>query len=637
VRRHITLLLLAALVSPAAFAQAPHAVPPLQLGSGMVLVERGWRTQPGNNPAWAQPDFDNSAWQSATLSTHTQLPAGPRWYRLRLHLNPGEPPLALLIMAPGGSFELWIDGKRVPGFLIASWLRMFSSHEFVIPLPSGGGETEIALRVSFPPYLAETYGGTISVYLGGTPVVENAASASRDRRFLNYLPSALFNIALALTGIGVFVLFFAQRPRLEYLWLGLYFLILGASTALWRAVDGGLLPYWVNSLLADPIIYPALICQIEFSFAFIQRKVDRGWRACEWLLFAAMPVAILSAAGLFPTPAYWLIEILASLVVGLGLPILLFVHFRRGNREAGLLILPSLLPAVGVASSDVFTVGTALGIPVFGLSQDIVVSWAGIQISLVDIANVGFLLAIGALLLLRFTRISHQQARAAAELEAAQRIQSLLLRRTQPESLYAHIEVVYRPAQEVGGDFFHTTQIAGATRVVMGDVSGKGMGAAMLVSVLLGALDNSADSNPAAVLRNLNVILLARQQGSFATCVCALLVPDGALTLANAGHLAPYRNGDEIPVESALPLGIAADATYPESNFQLAPGDVLTFLSDGVVEAQSSTGELFGFDRTREISCQSAEEISRAAQAFGQQDDITVLTLQFAPAEVVHA
>lgn len=70
---------------------------------------------------------------------------------------------------------------------------------------------------------------------------------------------------------------------------------------------------------------------------------------------------------------------------------------------------------------------------------------------------------------------------------------------------------------------------------------------------------------------------------------------------------------------------------------QLAPGDTLTFLSDGVVEAQSPSGELFGFEQTREISNQSADEIARAAQAYGQEDDITVLTLAFAPVEVLHA
>jgi serine phosphatase RsbU (regulator of sigma subunit) len=80
---------------------------------------------------------------------------------------------------------------------------------------------------------------------------------------------------------------------------------------------------------------------------------------------------------------------------------------------------------------------------------------------------------------------------------------------------------------------------------------------------------------------------------------------------------------------------------YNETALQLAPGETLTFLSDGVVEAQSPTGELFGFERTAAISIQTAEEIARAASTHGQQDDITVLTLTFAPASalagVVHA
>lgn len=81
-------------------------------------------------------------------------------------------------------------------------------------------------------------------------------------------------------------------------------------------------------------------------------------------------------------------------------------------------------------------------------------------------------------------------------------------------------------------------------------------------------------------------------------------------------------------------VGIAHDASYSESTVVLAPNDQLTFLSDGIVEAQSPAGELFGFDRTRAISTQSAESIARAAQNYGQEDAITVLTLSFVPAEV---
>jgi len=98
--------------------------------------------------------------------------------------------------------------------------------------------------------------------------------------------------------------------------------------------------------------------------------------------------------------------------------------------------------------------------------------------------------------------------------------------------------------------------------------------------------------------------------------------------MANAGHLSPYRGGVEIELDSGLPLGLAADVVYGETVIELAAGDRLTLLSDGVVEAMNAEHELYGFERTREISEQSAHAIAVAAQAFGQEDDITVVTVE---------
>jgi hypothetical protein len=121
------------------------------------------------------------------------------------------------------------------------------------------------------------------------------------------------------------------------------------------------------------------------------------------------------------------------------------------------------------------------------------------------------------------------------------------------------------------------------------------------------------------------------------TCVAVRVDPDGRCLIANAGYLSPYRNGEEVSMESCLPLGVTSDVRYVESALSLAAGETLTFLSDGVVEARNARGELFGFERTRAIIRNSAEDIARGAQSFGQQDNITVLTLTFAPAEVLHA
>ncbi|MGB8845440.1 MAG: PP2C family protein-serine/threonine phosphatase, partial [Terracidiphilus sp.] len=386
-----------------------------------------------------------------------------------------------------------------------------------------------------------------------------------------------------------------------------------------------------------PTVYFSTIAQIEFTFSFIDRRVARPWRIYEMVLLVPPAFLVLPAwFGLISRGLFNVDEILMIVPAAILLPLMLLAWYRRGNREAGWLILPSLLPMLSIALSDVGIIGAYLGWPrIAALGDPIPIGILSIESS--DIGDLLFLLAIGIVMFFRFTRVSRQQARAAAELEAAQRVQSLLLHSAQNVASSLRIHAVYRPAEEVGGDFFHTAQIAGVARVVVGDVSGKGLGAAMLVSAVIGALDTMHDADPAAVLRALNQLLLVRQQGGFATCLCASVSPGGLIAFANAGHLAPYRNGDEVPLESGLPLGIAPDATYTESTIQLAPNDRLTFLSDGVVEAQTPTGELFGFERTQAISTQSAEAIAAAAQAFGQEDDITVLTLTFAAAEVLHA
>lgn len=94
--------------------------------------------------------------------------------------------------------------------------------------------------------------------------------------------------------------------------------------------------------------------------------------------------------------------------------------------------------------------------------------------------------------------------------------------------------------------------------------------------------------------------------------------------------LCDHVDGEELPLENGLPLGLTVESTYPETTLSLRPGAQLTILTDGVIEARSASGELFGFERAAAIASQSAEAIAHAAQAFGREDDITVLTLSFA-------
>jgi hypothetical protein len=227
--------------------------------------------------------------------------------------------------------------------------------------------------------------------------------------------------------------------------------------------------------------------------------------------------------------------------------------------------------------------------------------------------------------------MSRQQALLEGELAAAREVQQVIL----PEQAEAvpgfKVESVYQPARQVGGDFFQVLPAGqGGLLFGFGGVAGRGFPPAMLVSVLIGAIRGVAEytKDPVEILGRLNERLIGRTQGGFSTALVARIAADGGVTIANAGHLSPYLDGQEIELQGALPLGVVKNAAYQVTRFHLPQGSRLTFYSDGVVEAQNAKGELFGFERGKAISTQSAAAIVEAATQFGQEDDITVVTIE---------
>ena len=227
-----------------------------------------------------------------------------------------------------------------------------------------------------------------------------------------------------------------------------------------------------------------------------------------------------------------------------------------------------------------------------------------------------------------------RQLRAETELELAHQLQNQLLVTPASQAIPGFsVESVYQAASEVGGDFFFLSPGAdGSLTAVLGDVSGKGLVAAMRVSMILGVLRREPSREPAKVLRGLNEALLPQAGTSqprveFTTACCVHLEHSGRYRLANAGHIPPFVDGVEIATPPALPLGLAADQDYVEVCGLLAVGKRLVLLSDGVVEARSRSGELYGFERLAELTKKPAQEIANVAMRFGQEDDISVLTI----------
>jgi hypothetical protein len=220
----------------------------------------------------------------------------------------------------------------------------------------------------------------------------------------------------------------------------------------------------------------------------------------------------------------------------------------------------------------------------------------------------------------------------AAELKAASSVQQMLLQSASRPTPGFHVDSIYLPASEVGGDFFFVSSAPdGSLTAVVGDVSGKGLTAAMRVAMILGVLSSETSHDPGEILFGLNNTLTSQGQLGFTTACCIRISLSGEYTLANAGHIAPYLSGRELDTPPALPLGLVAEQTYELTHGCLAPGERLVLMSDGVPEARSATGELYGFDRLSSLTLLAAREIAEAAQRFGQEDDITVLTLAIAP------
>ena len=234
------------------------------------------------------------------------------------------------------------------------------------------------------------------------------------------------------------------------------------------------------------------------------------------------------------------------------------------------------------------------------------------------------------------------------ELRVARRIQQASLPKEVPELAGWQIAHHYQPAREVGGDFYDFLELGdGHLGLVVGDATGKGMPAALVMSTTLGMLRAVAPSldSPGEVLRRINEALSAHiPPSTFVTCFYAILEPEsGRLLYANAGHNLPCRRHDGQADElraRGMPLGLIPGMAYEEKEAMLETGDSVLFYSDGLVEAHDpQRREMFGFPRLREFVGRHGEEgvpvdflmeelYSFVGENWEQEDDITLLTLQ---------
>ena len=639
------------------------AQPAIVLGNATVELTGPWRFHTGDNPAWAEQGFDDSAWSTVDLTppqgsrdpyigstgfvpgwTSQGYPgySGFAWYRLRVNLRDSAVG-GLALKMPNDvddAYQVFADGKLIGEFGrfsrkgVANYISQ--PRTFTLPAGEGNGPVTLAIRMWMDPHtllVEDSAGG-----MHGPPVLGQAPTLTAmdrldwdavDRSTFAALPEAAI---LLLAMLVAFSLFGQSSSESAYFWLGVNCVVL-----LLVIVAGEVMLYttWVPAMpavfLRDVILLSVqMALWIVFWASWFRLNRGPKFFGAVWLLVVLQALGTaLERAPLYGRllPVHELTWV-SPLVLGIKLLLaaaLCWVALGGilKNRTEGLLALPAVaLTGLAQYQRELQLFHAPILFMVFGY-----------VVTANQIATALSLSIITVLLLRRFINSQRIREHWQLEIEQARQVQHVLI----PESTYSipgfALESEYRPSQQVGGDFFQIVPGEdGSVLAIIGDVSGKGLRAAMLVSLIVGAVRTLVKftRDPVEILRGINERLYGRLHNQFVTCLALHITADGEATIANAGHLPPFLNGSELALAGSIPLGMVESAPIEESTLLLKPGDRIILLTDGIVEAQNEKRELFGFDRMGQLALQdcSSVEIASAAQEFGQDDDITVLRIQ---------
>ena len=667
--RHLALILLL-LYGARANAQSTGAEPAthdgtvasVTLGRSAADLFGPWRFHTGDDPGWAQPGFDDSHWESVDLDSPDDGPtpelgtsgfvagwtsrghpnySGYAWYRLRVHVQGSDGKLAIKMPDVfDDAYQVFVDGRQIGqfGHFGETHVWVYPSQPRGFPLPAAVTNGTITIAIRMWMNSATRFSGPDAGGLHGPPMLGSAETIT-DRVALDWdaldhdVGSGFLEMLVLLLALVVASAhFLLDRKDKAYLLLAFVSLATLLGNLILQLGNYSTLLSTTFVLIARDVVLTPLRIGLWVLFFATWFHVARSRRfvqlVCILVAMLAVDTLMLRpplhgqlvpmAAGPYLDPALvWIKLALAGT--------LFWVAYKgiRKHRREGWLALPAILLA-GAANyqHELRLAHVRVQYAVFGY-----------KISLGQLSTMMSLLLVTALASRRFFLSQRQRVQYQLEVEQAGELQQVIIPREVPRLTGLTVESEYRPSRDVGGDFFqiipHVSD--GSVLIVVGDVTGKGLSAGMLGALIVGAIDTAAAHNPspAAILSSINERLCAR---NLATATCLILRIDANRTLvaANAGHLLPYINHAELQMEGALPLGTIPGLEYDSVRCELAQGDVITMMTDGVVEGQNDRGDLFGFERVEQMVTQnaSASEIANAVQQFGQEDDILILKVR---------
>ena len=645
---------------------AAGGAPALQidgLGKGTAPLDGPWQFHLGDDPAFAQPQTPDSVGVRGWEQIAADQPWGAQGHRsytgygwYRKHLS--------LASAPGASPDLYLFIRRIDDVYAVYWNgQLVSQYGGFPPNPAywysqmgqiarlgPARDGVLAIRVWKAPL--DSFDSGLQGGFNFVPVVGglNAVTAEKTTLDYNWLRGRQYYFALqSLYGLGMFLGLLAWlRNRSQRVLLAMA--AFGGSPVIAMFLVGLRLPFSFNFALGW--LQPVLGLQdigLWFLLLYLldlagNRRLARLTRNLAIVIFVSTSLDGLLTLNDWSQPgitlmAQWADAILTAIFTVLELYPLVLVAFalrKRLDLSRWLLAITALLS--GMLSVTRIALQQGSRFTNWTIANKLTNPWFFINgngFTPQTIANTLLLVAIIYAVFRYMQETMRRQGAMEQELKSARELQQILIPETLPELAGFAVTSAYRPAQEVGGDFFQIIPLegesAGSTLILLGDVSGKGLKAAMTVSLIVGAARTAArfTPHPADVLAELNTRLHGRMQGGFATCLAMRLSPDGECTMASAGHPGPFLNRHWVELPGALPLGVLSNPGYKEQTISLKEGDHFSLYTDGLLEARNPSGEIFSFERLDALfsTRPNAAQATEAAVNFGQDDDITVLTL----------
>jgi serine phosphatase RsbU (regulator of sigma subunit) len=683
----LTAVLLVLIYSCSVLGQQPLKVSTdnLQNNNTIDLGSAGWKYHAGDDPHWANPQFDDSDWETlnSTILQVEKLPAGGwngiGWFRLTVNVDENvlKENISLRLQHFGAS-EIYLNGRLIRKFGLIGDVADVEMNPRFAPIPltfENTGDQLIAIRYSsktsadlskgLGKWLAKgRYLPGFSSFLQTSSVAIDSYTIAASTFNYNHL---FVGILCALAFLHLFIFIFYRRERAN-LFYSFFAFSMGIGTAfltLNNTNRNGAIFTAIMFVLFVIFYCASFLALLTFLYVVFAKKFSRIY----WFL-AIYLVALIALMAIFSRATFNLYAVIVFMLLAVSDALrIMFVALRQKREGAWIIMTGVLIFTVGVLlllapelrlikSTEIIelvrSIGLYLALPV-AVSIYLARQFAHTNYDLaVQLDNVQNLSArqIEQERRENELRVEHERTRAenerrAKELEEARELQLSMLPKKLPEIFNLEIAAYMKPATEVGGDYydFHVAP-DGTLTVAVGDATGHGLKAGSVVTATKSLFHAFTDEKDITkVFRQLSKSLKAMNLRGLFMAMTMLKIKDNQVQISSAGmpatliYRAATKQVEEIFIK-AMPLGSIVKFPYVQQQISLSPDDCLVIMSDGFPEMFNHRNEMLGFDKAAEvlpnIADKSPEEVVNYLVHIGEtwagmrppNDDVTFVVLK---------